>query len=276
MIFERRFIYFPSRYPNGEWPRAAAPDRSIQPFPHVEDVWFKADDGVALHGWYCTPCRAVDGVDQPIPTEGVLLYLHGNAGNISHRYDQLHLLMFLGVSVFIIDYRGYGRSEGKPSEKGLYLDARAAWSCLTESRRVDPGNIVVLGKSLGGAVAIDLASDGGAAPAGLIVQSSFTSVADMARLVMPIIPRSWIRTKMNSIAKIDRVDCPKLFVHSRADEIVPYELGRQLYEAASSPKHFYTVEGAGHNDTTSAGGKAYMRQLQDFIADALTASRAGR
>ena len=164
MIFERRFIYFPVRYPSGDWPRAAAPDRSIQPFPHVEDVWFETDDGVRLHGWYCTPCRAVDGVDQTIPTEGVLLYLHGNAGNISHRYDQIHLLMFLGVCVFIIDYRGYGRSEGRPSEKGLYLDARAAWSRLTESRRIDPGNIVVFGNSLGGAVAIDLTSVGGAAP----------------------------------------------------------------------------------------------------------------
>ena len=216
--------------------------------------------------WYCTPYRVVDGVDQPIPAEGVLLYLHGNAGNISHRYDQIHLLMFLGISVFIIDYRGYGRSEGKPSEKGLYLDARAAWSCLTGGRRVDPGNIVVLGNSLGGAVAIDLASDGGAAPAGLIVQSSFTSAPDMAKLVMPVVPRSWIRTKMDSVVKIDRVDCPKLFVHSRADEIVPYELGQRLYEAASAPKQFYTVEGAGHNDTTSTGGKAYLRQLQDFIA----------
>jgi len=276
VIFERKFIYFPVRFPDGEWQRAAAPDRTIQPFPHVEDVWFETDDGVKLHGWYCTPCRVVDGVDQPIPTEGVLLYLHGNAGNLSHRYDQIHLLMFLGMSVFIIDYRGYGRSEGKPSEKGLYVDARAAWSCLTEGRQVDPCNIVVLGNSLGGAVAIDLASDGGAAPAGLVVQSSFTSVADMARLAMPIVPRSWIRTKMDSVAKIDRVGCPKLFVHSRVDEIVPYKLGRRLYEAASSPKQFYTVEDAGHNDIVAVGGKAYLRRLQDFIADSLDAGRVGR
>ena len=249
MIFERKFIYFPVRYPQGDWARPQAPDRTIQPFPLIEEVYFQTDDGVTIHGWYCTPYRLVDGRDVPIATEAVLLYLHGNAGNISHRYDQIHLLMFLGVAVFIIDYRGYGRSGGKPSEQGLYRDARGAWACLTQRLGIAPGAIVLLGKSLGGAVAIDLAADGGANPAGIIAESTYTSIADMARCVMPIIPRPWIRTKMDSLAKISSVNCPKLFVHSPADEVVPYQLGRRLYEAAPEPKQFYQVDGAGHNET---------------------------
>ena len=269
MIFERKFIYFPVRYPEGDWSRPEEPDRSVQPYPRVEDAYFKAEDGVTIHGWYCTPCRLVDGRDAPVPTEAVLLYLHGNAGNISHRYDQVHLLMFLGVAVFIVDYRGYGRSGGKPSERGIYRDARAAWNWLTAERGIAPDRIVVLGKSLGGAVAIDLAADATCDPAGLIAESTYTSVADMARRVMPIIPASCIRTKMDSLAKISRVSCPKLFVHSPVDEVVPFELGCRLYDAAAEPKQFYQVDGARHNETAQVGGKPYMRQLQAFITAAV-------
>ena len=271
MIFERKFIYFPVRYPQGDWARPQAPDRTIQPFPLIEEVYFQTDDGVTIHGWYCTPYRLVDGRDVPIATEAVLLYLHGNAGNISHRYDQIHLLMFLGVAVFIVDYRGYGRSAGKPSEQGLYRDARGAWTWLTESHGIAPHAIVLLGKSLGGAVAIDLAAHEGIHPAGLIAESTYTSIAEMARLVMPILPKAWIRTKMDSLTKISRVRCPKLFVHSPIDEVVPYALGRQLYEAAPQPKQFYDVNGAGHNDTAYIGGKPYLRRLQAFIAECVGA-----
>src|SRR6185369_17276293 len=140
---------------------------------------------------------------------------------------------------FIIDYRGYGRSEGKPTEQGLYLDARAAWDYLTTERGVPSQRVIIFGKSLGGAPAIDLASH--LEPGGLIVQSSFTSAADMAAVVMPLLPRVFLHTKMDSVTKISRVHCPKLFIHSRADEVVPFELGHRLYQVAPEPKLFYEV-----------------------------------
>lgn len=276
MIFENRFIYFPVRYPEGDFDRAAAPDRSIQPYPLIEDVYYQTEDGVRIHGWYCTPHRLIDGRDEPLATNAVLLLLHGNAGNIAHRYDQLHLMMFLSIAVFIIDYRGYGRSEGKPSEDGLYLDARGAWDWLTNTRRIAPDTIVLMGQSLGGAVAIDLAADETINPAGLIAESTYTSIADMVRRVMPIMPRFLVRTKMDSLSKISNIDCPKLFIHSPIDEIVPFELGQRLYAAAPEPKQFYQVDGAGHNDTVVVGGKPYLRKLQEFIAQCVAPAASTR
>jgi fermentation-respiration switch protein FrsA (DUF1100 family) len=172
-------------------------------------------------------------------------------------------MMELPVQVFIIDYRGYGKSEGKPTERGLYLDARAAWDYLINERRVAPERIVVFGKSLGGVPAIDLASQ--VTPAGLIVQSSFTSAGDMAAEILPFLPRVLLQTKMDSLGKIQQVRCPKLFIHSRADEIVPYELGRRLYEAAPEPKEFYEVKGSPHNSTYVVGGKPYFEALRNFV-----------
>ncbi len=171
--------------------------------------------------------------------------------------------MGLPVNVFIVDYRGYGKSEGKPSEQGLYLDARAAWDYLVNDRRVAPRDIVILGKSLGGAPAIDLASQ--VEPGGLIVQSSFTSAADMAATILPFLPRLFLHTRMDSISKITRVHCPKLFIHSRADEVVPFELGRRLFEAAPDPKEFYEVIGSPHNSTYIVGGKAYFEAVRRFL-----------
>ncbi|MFL6229240.1 MAG: alpha/beta hydrolase, partial [Pyrinomonadaceae bacterium] len=184
-------------------------------------------------------------------------------GNVTHRRDIIDLLVGLPVNVLIIDYRGYGKSEGVPSEEGLYEDARAAWDYLTNARGVRADRIVIYGESLGGAVAVDLASK--VKPCGLVVQSSFTSIADMAAELMPLVPHFVIRTKMDSREKIARVSCPKLFVHSPADDVVPYKLGRRLFEAAPEPKRFYEIKGAPHNLTYEIGGAPYLNALEDFI-----------
>lgn len=202
------------------------------------------------------------GNSSKIPT---LLWFHGNAGNITHRFEMVRKLVQLPARVFIIDYRGYGRSEGSPSEQGLYLDARAAWDYLVNERGTSSASIVIFGDSLGGAVAIDLATTVSAA--GLIVQSAFTSISDMAAEVMPFVPAFLVRTKMDSITKIPNVRSPKLFIHSPADEMVPYRLGRRLYDAAGDPKQFYEVAGASHNELDIVGGRAYFEAISRFVRE---------
>jgi hypothetical protein len=262
MFFEDSFIYYPSKYPEGEWNvEATALDGEITAV--IEDSYFVTSDGLKLHGWFCSPHKGAGGKLAPMPSEMTLLWFHGNAGNLSHRYDMIRMLSKLPAQIFIIDYRGYGRSEGEPSEEGLYLDARAAWDYLIEVKRIPKNRIIIFGKSLGGVAAIDLASKVEAA--GLIVQSSFTSAADMAATIMPFIPSAMIKSKMDSINKIASAHCPKLFIHSPADEVVPYKLGRRLFEAAPEPKQFYEVKGAGHNDTWLVGGDSYLETLRAFV-----------
>lgn len=263
MAFEDRLIYFPTKYPDGVWTIRENCAREGEIIPRVEDCLFTASDGVKLHGWYCTPLRCEGGSGAPVNAEMVLLWFHGNAGNISYRYEMVRAMMELPVQVFIIDYRGYGKSEGKPTERGLYLDARAAWDYLVNERGVAPNRIIIFGKSLGGAPAIDLSTQ--VEPAGLIVQSSFTSAGDMAATVLPFLPRVFLHTKMDSLSKIHEVRCPKLFIHSQADEVVPYKLGRRLYETAPEPKEFYEVKGAPHNSTYIVGGKPYFEALRRFV-----------
>ena len=270
MLFEDSFIYFPSKYPEGIWQRREPRAREGEIVAGVEDVQLTASDGVRLHGWFCTPqvvrgAGAAGGAHtlEAVKTRRTLLFLHGNAGNLSHRYDIIDELVKLPVNVFIIDYRGYGKSEGRPSEQGLYADARAAWDYLTTVRGISPASIVLFGESLGGAVAIDLA--GKVQACGLVVQSSFTSIADMAAEVMPLAPRFLIRTKMDSLSKIAQVSCPKLFIHSEADDVIPYRLGRRLFDAAHAPKQFYEVKNAPHNLTFDIGGAAIYEALRSFI-----------
>jgi hypothetical protein len=202
----------------------------------------------------------------------VLLFFHGNAGNVAYRYDLLRRLVTIPAQVLAVDYRGYGRSEGMPSEAGLYRDARAAWEFLSAARGVPAERIVIFGKSLGGAPAVDLASQ--VAPAGLVVQSSFTSIPDIAATLMPLIPRALIRTRMDSLAKIATVRCPKLFIHGSADEIVAYAMGRRLFDAAPGPKRFFDVPGASHNETHVVGGEAYLGALRDFVSECLHGAAA--
>jgi fermentation-respiration switch protein FrsA (DUF1100 family) len=264
MIFENSLIYFPSKYPEGDWSVENLKGREGQLFPKIENVWLETPDGVKIHGWYCTPQRTTNGQPSSLPARMTLLWFHGNAGNITGRYDVIRNLMELSVAVLIIDYRGYGRSEGSPSEQGLYTDARTAWDYLTGTRNINARNIVIFGDSLGGAIAIDLASK--VAPGGLIVQSSFTSISDMAAHLMPLFPRFILQTRMDSINKIGRVRAPKLFIHSPSDEMVPYNLGRRLFDAAPEPKQFYEVKGASHNTTDLVGGRAYYETIGNFIS----------
>lgn len=263
MAFEDKLIYFPTKFPDGPWDLSETVAREGEIVPRIEDCYFATSDGVTLHGWLCKPVRREGGAITPVRAEMVLLWLHGNAGNISYRYDMIRAMMALPVQAFIIDYRGYGKSEGRPSERGLYLDARAGWDFLVNERGVAPDRIIIFGKSIGGVPAIDLATQ--VNPAGLIIQSSFTSAGDMAATLLPFFPRSFLRAKMDSLSKISRVRCPKLFVHSPADEVVPYKLGRRLYEAAPEPKEFYEVKGAPHNSTYLAGGEPYFAALRRFI-----------
>jgi fermentation-respiration switch protein FrsA (DUF1100 family) len=263
MAFEDKLIFFPAKYPEGFWAVENIPAAEGEITARIEDCHFKASDGTGLHGWFATPHKKRAGELMPVSSEMVLLWFHGNAGNLSHRLDMINGLMELPVQVFIMDYRGYGKSEGSPSEKGIYLDAQAAWDYLTVERRIPANRVIIFGKSLGSAPAVDLASKVEAA--GLIVQSGFTSAADMAATIFPFLPSALLRTKMDSVVKIASVACPKLFVHSPVDEVVPYKLGRRLFEAAPEPKQFYEVARASHNETYIVGGKAYYNALRQFV-----------
>jgi fermentation-respiration switch protein FrsA (DUF1100 family) len=256
-LFERSLIFFPTRFPDGLWDTEAAARGSDC---RIEDHFFTAEDGTKLHGWMCRRIGAAD--DQP-----VLLFFHGNAGNLSHRAELLiELATRTPAGVFVVGYRGYGRSEGRPSEAGLYKDASAAWKHLTEEMGIGTDRIIIFGKSLGGGVAVNLALE--APAAGLIIESSFTSIPDMAGAHYPFVPKFMVRTQMNSLVKIEFVSMPKLFIHSKQDRIVPFRLGRKLYEAAPEPKSFHEVVGAGHNDTWLVGGDSYFNALAEFVADA--------
>lgn len=214
---------------------------------------FAADDGVALHGWY-VPGRRTE----------TLVWFHGNAGNISHRLDNLrHLHNLVGVNVLLFDYRGYGQSAGTPSEAGLYADARGALAYLRGRDDVDPARIVYFGRSLGSAVAIDLAVT--APPAGLILETPFLSVREMATRLLPGPLTAIVPSLFDNLAKISSITAPKLFIHGDRDDLVPYEQGRRLYDAAIAPKAFFTIRGAGHNDTYVVGGERYFRQIEKFL-----------
>ncbi len=216
------------------------------------DVWFHAEDGVRLHGWLIPGDRTM-----------TLLWCHGNAGNISHRLDNIREIHHrLGIGVFIFDYRGYGRSEGTPTEDGLYRDARAAREALIRDLGIPPERIVYFGRSLGGAVALDLAL--AHPPPGLILESPFLSVRAMANRTLPG-SGFLFKSRFDSLARIGRLREPLLILHGDADEVVPYEHGRRLYEAASEPKAFYTIGRAHHNDTYLVGGSGYWEAWQRFL-----------
>ncbi len=254
LFFEKSLIFFPTTYPDGEWDvEVVAGESGVI----LEDCFYSSEDGVKLHSWWCRP-------EEPDPEGPVLLLFHGNAGNLSHRADlMLELASRVGAEVVVAGYRGYGRSEGKPSEKGLYADARAAWRFVTVDRGVDPDRVVVFGKSLGGAVAINLATE--IDLGGLIVESSFTSIPDMAARHYPFVPKFLIRTRMDSLAKISGIRCPLLVIHSRADEVAPFEYGGKLFDAAPQPKKFHEVQGAGHNETWLVGGRTYFDAIRSFV-----------
>lgn len=222
-----------------------------------DDVNFNTTDGLSLHGWY---------VNARNP-RGTVLFLHGNAGNISHRLDSIAIFHELEFDTFIIDYRGYGQSEGTPGEEGTYLDAEAAWQYLLAERGRDPARIVVFGRSLGGAVAARLVTNH--EPAALIIESSFTSAVEMAARLYPFMPVSLItRLRYPVIDFVARTTCPVLIVHSRNDEIIPFAMGEALYEAAPAPKAFLELAGD-HNNGFLLVRDRYRRELEQFISEHL-------
>ena len=255
-ILERRFLYEPTKFPDGDW---EAPARKGA---ECEDVFIETSDGVRLHGWFL---RAVGTVDkgEAAPERATILFLHGNAGNVSHTWSYLRGLSRLPADVFAIDYRGFGRSEGSPSEKGIYLDAEAAYRYLTESRGVPPSQIIVYGKSLGGGPACEIASRFECG--GLVLQSTFTSAPEMSGRVVPLVPLGWaMAASFDNEDKLPRVKVPVLIIHSRPDKVVPYRMGERLFAAAREPKEFIRLERSPHNDLAPDEAALVFEKLREF------------
>jgi uncharacterized protein len=243
-LFQPSFVFFPSRE------IMATPTQAGLVYEPIE---IRAEDGVRLSGWYVPAAEA----------RSTVLFLHGNAGNISHRLMALHSLHGLGLAVLILDYRGYGESSGSPSEEGTYRDALAAWDYLTTTRGIAADRVVLFGESLGGAVATWLATR--ERPAGLVLESTFTTMRELAGHVYPFFPaRLLLRTDYPTIERLSRVRCPVLVIHSRDDEIVPFEHGERLFAAAPGHKQFVKRQG-GHNDAFLAGRAVLVAGIERFI-----------
>lgn len=242
--FERAQVYQPVRWPAGAWHAGDLP---------VEDAWFTAEDGTRLHGWY---------LHHENPT-AVVLFAHGNAGNVTHCTDILRQLHDRHeVSVLTFDYRGYGRSEGTPDERGILEDARAARAWLAQHENISQSEIVLFGQSLGGGVMVDLAARDEAR--GLVLASTFTSLPDVAAHHLPLVPaRAIMQNRLDSISKIADYHGPLLQVHGDHDRVVPYEQGRRLFAAANPPKRFVTNTGLDHNDPLP---EEYDLALHEFLA----------
>ena len=244
-------------YPEAGREIVAAPSHVGLPY---KDVRLTTDDGLSLHGWFIPAAEA----------RGTVLFLHGNAGNISHRIDTLQMFHRLGYSTLIFDYRGYGNSGGTPSEQGTYRDAEAAWRYLTEQRRIPSCRIVLFGESLGGAVASWLAAR--QKPAALVIASGFTSVPDLAQHFYPYLPVRWLaHLRYDTRKNLRAVAVPVLIAHSPEDEIIPFEHGQALYAAANSPKRFLEL-GGGHNDGFIFMRESWVRELKDFLGGHVNAT----
>ncbi len=243
VLQERRLIFFPTRG------HLAKPDAYGL---RADELRVTANDGTKLSGWW------IHG-----SSGRVLVWYHGNAGNIADRLDNARLFVKrLGVDIVLVDYRGYGLSQGKPDERGLYLDGVAIYDAVV-TRGARPDDIVLFGRSLGGAIAVEVALQ---RPAGaLVLESVFRSVPALARVHYWFVPSAAIRTKLDIESRIHRVQPPKLFLHGDHDEIVPLDHGRALFTRAKGPKRFHVIEGAGHNDTYLVGGEPYLATWESFL-----------
>ena len=236
-------LFFPSKYPSGDWD---------PPGLRYDDVWLQSADGTRLHGWYCP-------AEDPRAT---VLIAHGNAGHLAARAEWLRYLQTeLRLSVFMFDYRGYGRSEGKPSVRGATEDTRAARAKLREIAGIDDSEMVLMGESVGGAFIVQSAAE--SAPRALVLQSTFSSLRAVADVHYPML--AWVvpKDKLDSAAAIGDYRGPLLQSHGTADEIVPLKIGQRLFRAANEPKTFVRIPGAGHNDWLR---QDYFDALDRFIA----------
>jgi fermentation-respiration switch protein FrsA (DUF1100 family) len=240
-----QFVYFPDRV------LVANPHMLALPF---QDVWLETADNVRVHGWFM-PC------DAPVAS---VLFLHGNAGNISHRLDNLRLLVERArCQVLIIDYRGYGRSDGSPDERGTYLDAAAAWAWLTAHT---PGPHVIFGRSLGGAVAVHTAVAAAPRPAGVIVENTFTRLLDIAADMVPFPAMLGLLPDIYpTLTRAPKLTMPLMIIHSDRDELIPVGHAHTLFAAAPEPKELYIVEGGRHNDAYLVGGEGYWLRFNQFL-----------
>jgi fermentation-respiration switch protein FrsA (DUF1100 family) len=236
------FLFHPWRYPRGRWEIDDAT---------IEDVWFRSPDGVRLNGWFAAAERP----------RAVVLYAEGNAGNITGRRWVLDLFRDrMRASVLIFDYRGYGRSEGSPSQAGALSDARAARHWLAGRAGVAEGDIVLVGHSLGGAVVVDLAARDGAR--GLVLENTLSSLADVTERHFGRLARLLVTSRLDSVTKIGDYSGPLLQTHGDADTVIPYGQGRRLFEAANEPKRFVGVPGGDHNDPPA---REYLEELDRFF-----------
>ena len=247
---EKRFLFFP------ESEVAYTPEQAGLRY---EDVYLESADGLTLHGWFLPAPSDIASLSTQ-----TWLWFHGNGGNVGTRIGQLeqahHLL---GVHQFIFDYRGYGNSQGHPTEHGTYLDARAALEYLKTRPEIDPGRMVYFGHSLGAAIAIELAVEH--PPAGMALVAPFSSIKDMTKLTVSIPMAGWlVRGHFDSIKRIRRVKTPLLIVHGELDEIVPHWQGLKLYQAANRPKRFVTLHGAAHDNVQQVAGQVLARALVEF------------
>lgn len=220
-----------------------------------EPLFLTASDGVRLRAWW---------LPGPSPEAPVMLCLHGNGGNLSHRTDKMRLFHDAGAAQLWLDWRGYGESGGSPDEPGLYRDALAGWAWLNAVKAVPAARLVLYGESLGSAPAIELAARVPAA--GLIVDSAFTSLMDMSRVVLPWFPVRLVRIRFDNLSRLPRVTIPTLFLHSPEDDIVPYEMARRNYAASGAAKKTFVDLKGSHNEGFLDAGPAYPKAIRDFLA----------
>ena len=244
-FLERKSIFFPMREIVGT-PR----DIGLK----YEEVYFTTQDNKKLNGWF-------------IPRQGAeatILFSNGNAGNISYRLEKISIMNEIGFNILVFDYRGYGKSEGAPSEQGFYSDIQAAYNYLVGTRGISPGDIILYGESIGGAVVIELA---GKSPVkAVIIEAAFTSVKDMASIAFPGVPHFILESRFDSLEKIKDIKYPKLLIHSMDDEIVPFEQGERLFSAALEPKESLKLKG-GHNTAFRDSLEDYKKGIAAFAGD---------
>jgi len=225
-----------------------------------EELTLRTEDGCRVHAWFIP-------VSDERATAGVtVLMCHGNSGNISHRLERVVAMhRQLGVDVLLFDYRGFGKSTGRPTEAGTHHDALAAYRYLTDQRALSASRIVLLGESLGAAVALSL--EAVVEVAGIVLEAPFESIPAMARHLFPFVPDGWVRTRYDNLDKVSRVAIPLLVVHGTADKTVPFGQGRSVFEAAPEPKTFLTIPEGGHADAYAVGGQDYWNAWRALIGE---------